>query len=601
MTLSSGDRFSGKLNVLKSGTACVEEGNETISVGPVTCDDGSRVELRYLGERDLDNMDVSYAVCLDQGAIDSASYDEYLDKIIDLLTPEGDPEIGTITYLQVDDVDADGIGYASSGGSRFILGPTAASVNSFVQVEVISNEHAKILDEDNQGKNYDVRFWLLSGQSQQLPIEIDEEYTSAVAKFDGETRICYVKNIPIRVDCDAELGQKVDIEITGFEHDTIVAKDVKLYDEVVRTDNPGDWARIQWLKEAGLDEPPLQSVTSEFIGVDRTYLPEDTEQLKNILTGEAVRLSLAEKAKDSSESYPRAHVTGIKHWIEHKLEPIVGTDDEADETWLRDALDEGTGPTLTFLGDVLKLSEGYYASGPTRVIPTSDSTWILVSGLPTKWFRDHGLQIEFRGLSRAIIHTSEAKIEEIGLSRQTQGEYIGDTPNYDQEYLREFISGSEQSDWQADADWDAYMGRQGFGLSWSDDPLEFRLPSGATVSIWREPVEFGGDEYHLRLETSDSVQGIRLPRKQYKPFCLLIEALDDAPRGVEILQTPNQDTVQLAMTFSPPQPQYRWLVAIGAEWRGFQNNRIQWLIQTTAVDSVVEAFQNLPVEIHDER
>ena len=602
MTLSSGDRFSRELKVLSSGLACVNIDNETISVGPVICDDGTQVELRYLGERDLENMDVSYAICLDQDAIDRASYEEYLDNIIDLLTPEGDPENGTITYLQVDEVDPKGIGYATPGGSRFTLGPTSASEDSFVQVEVITNEHAKILHEDQQGDNYDIRFWLLSKQYQNLPIEINEEYTTAVAEFDGETRICYVKNIPIRVDCGAELGQKVDIEITNFERDTVVGKATKIYSVVVRTNNPGEWARKQWLKEAGVEDPPLQSVTSEFIGVKGTQLPEKTEQLKTILTGEAVRLCLAEKAEDSSEDYPRAHVTGIKHWIEHKLEPLLGTDEDSDIDWFREALDEGTGPTLTFLGDILKLSKGYFASGPTRVIPTNDSTWILVSGLPTKWFREQGLQIEFRGLSRAVIDTTRTELKEIGLRQQSQEEYIGkNTPSYDEDYLTEFIDGSEPRDWQADSDWDAYVGKQGFGLSWGDEPLEVQLPSGSAVSIWREPIEYGGDEYYLRLTDDDSVRGIRLPRSQYKSFCLLLEALNDSPRGVEILQTPTQGTIQLAMTFSPPQPQYRWLVAIGAEWRGFQNNRIQWIIPTTAADSVVQAFEWLPVTINDER
>lgn len=603
MTLSSGDRFTAKLNVMRSGTACVSAGNETISVGPVTCEDGTQVQLKYLGERDLPNMDTSYAICLSQGVINPEAYSKYLNEIIDILTPEGTPEVGSITYLEIEKIDKNGIGYASVGESQLVVGPTTVAEDDFVQVEMVTDSHAKILDPDLQGEDYESRFWILSGQSHKLPISITEEYTTAVAEFNGDTRICYVKNIPIRVkNCDAKLGQKLDVEITGFKQDIVAGTATEIYDEVVRTNNPGHWARMQWLREAGIVDPPLQSVASEFIGIGANYLPEETERLKTALIGESIRLCLADKAEDSVEEYPRAHITGIHHWIRHKLRAIVGTADDSEGDWFREVLDEGDGPTLTFQGDIIKLSQGYYAVGPTRTIPVSDSTAILVSGLPTEHFLQKGLDVELRGLSRAVTNASESKLRDHGLMIQSQEDYIGmDHSEYDKDHLADFITGSELAEWQANAEWESFVGERGFGLSWGDDPLEAQIDSDTDITLWREPVEYGMDEFHIRVVSNGDVAGLRLPQSKYKQFCLLIESIADTPRTVGILDTPNQNTVQLRCTFSPPRAQFRWLTAIGADWRGFENDRIQWVVPEEAVESIIRVFEQLPVNILDDR
>lgn len=603
MTLSSGDRFSAELNVLRKGLASVSYGNETISVGPVACEDGTEVQLKYLGERDLQNMDASYAICLSQDAINRKEYSAYLNKIIDILTPDGTPEIGTVTYVRITNVDADGVGHAADGESELVVGPTTAEIDDFVQVEILTDTHAKILDKELRGDDYEARFWILSGQFDKLPIAVEDEYTTAVAEFDGDIRICYVKNIPIRVaECDAKLGQKLDVEITGFEAGAAIGEVIEVYDEVVRTNNPGHWARMQWLRDAGFDDPPLQTVAADFIGLPEEQMPSDTERLQTALIGEAIRLCLADKADDSAESYPRAHVTGIHHWITHKLAAIVGDSDAEDVDWFREVLDEGDGPTLTFQGDVIKLSQGYYASGPTRVIPVSEGTNILVSGLPTEYFVDKGLDVELRGLSRAIVDATESELQAHDLRIQSQEAYVGQAVSeYNQSYLSDFIEGSELSEWQGGDDWKAFAGSRGFGLAWGDDPLEITVGEDTRVSLWREPVEYGMDEYHLRvIETSEGA-GLRVPRGEFKPFCLVIEAVAASPRTVEILETPDTDAVQLSSNFSPPRAQYRWLAAIGADFRGFENNRIHWIIPPTTVDSVKTVFERLPVEIRDER
>lgn len=603
MTLSSGDRFSGELRIHgKQNTGSVNVDGETISIGPVICEEGERVQLQYLGTREADNTSLSYAVCLSNHAIDQKQYNEYLDKIIDLLTPNGPPDPGTETYVKIDEVSNGGLGYASPGGQRIVLGPVAASEGDFVQVVGVSSTHARIVDEALRGENYNTRFWILSEQYDKLPVDLDDEYTSAIAEYNDGIARCYVKNIPIILpDCDGQIGQKLDVRVAKFENQKIVGEVIELYDEVSRIKNPGHWARMQWLQDAGFEEPTFLRVVSEYIGVPIDQLPEDSDQLKAALISEAIRLCLANKAKESDQPYPRAHITGIQHWVTHKLEPILGASDDKD-SWFRQFLDEKNGPNLSFLGDVIKLSNGYYASGPTRAILIGRKSAILISGVPTKEFLDLDLDVKLRRSSRVVHNTSKSELESHGIVIQSREEYTMDeVGTYDAGFLSEFINSRESTEWQGGNEWEAYGGESGYGWSWRDTPLEVRYAEDQLVSLWREPLKYEGDKYYIRVKNGDTDSEIHVPQRYFKQLCLIIDALSGTPRTIEISSLPDISKIHLAVTFSPPRSQYRWLTAVGSEWREFANNRIHWEIPAGAVDSVIEAFEQLPVQIDDDR
>ena len=605
MTLSSGDRFSGVLSIhgRNNKIGSVNVGGETITVGPVTCEEGERVQLQYLGTRRAENTSTTFAICLSNHAIDKEEYNEYLGQIIDLLTPNGPPSAGTETYVEIDDISDDGIGYASPGGQRIVLGPVAAQEGDFVQVVGVSSTHARVVDEELQGENYNTRFWILSEQYDKLPIAVDDEYTSAIAEYDGETPTCYVKNIPITLPgCDGQIGQKLDVRISHFEDGQIFGEVVELYDEVSRIKNPGHWARMQWLQDAGFEEPTFLRVVSEYIGVPIDQLPEDPDQLKAALISEAIRLCLANKAKESSDPYPRAHITGIRHWVTHKLEPILGETDSDEDDWFRQYLDEKNGPNLSFLGDVLKLSNGYYASGATRAVLIGREIAILISGVPTEEFLDAGLDIRLRGSSRVVHSTSKSELQSHGIPVQSRDDYtLSEVDTYDTDFLSEFIDSRKSTEWQGGNNWEAYGGVSGYGWTWRDTPLEVKDTKDRLVSLWRKPIEYGGDEYYLRVENNDTFSEIHVPQWYFKQLCLIIDAISGAPRTVGISPLPDTSNFHLALTFSPPRSQYRWLTAVGSEWREFANNRIHWEVPFGAVDSVIEAFEQLPVQIDDGR
>jgi len=610
MSLEVGDRFSAKLKVTKTGTGSVKADGKTITVGPVVCDEGTHAHLKYLGERVLDSMTINYAICLTEEAIDS-QYEEYLDQIIDILTPEGPPSPGEITYAKVNRYDDDGVAYANLGDAELCLGPVNAEVDGFVQIEGYSNTHAKVLTDSVKSDSYELQFKLLTEQVDALPVELGKVYQTAVAEFVDERPVAYIKNIPVRLpECDAKLGQKIDVELEDFAGLYAVGDVVEMYDEVSRIDSPGQWARMQWLQESGYREDPLLEFASDFTGVPASALPEDSSPLSTALIGECFRLAMADKAQETTAEFPRAHISGIRHWVIHKLAPILGDPDDETDTGLEDAEDghwfintlrDGQGPTLTFLGDIIELSEGYYTVGPTRAVMSDDGTAVLISGKPTREFTNRGFDVEIRGLSRIIQGTTQDELSDAGIAIQSLSEYTGtaDQPAYDLSYLKKFIAARETQPWAGEDSWLAYAGSGGYGFDWDETAVEVNLSDGRLVSLWKRPIEYEADEYYLQV-TGDAVgevQMVRVPIQYYKRICLLIDDDLGIPRHVEFSTAPGG--IHLRCNFSPTKHQMRWLTAIGGKWRGYRQGYLHWLIEPSAVESVRETFNALPVTIQD--
>lgn len=602
MSLEVGDLFSGKVHLTKKGTGSVKVDNTTVSVGPLTCEEGAHIQLKYIGEREVNGMHLQYAICLTEDAITN-EYEDYLDQIIDLLLSDGLPSTGEVTYARVARFEGE-VAFASLGEYEVCLGPVNSDIDELVQIEGYSNSYAKVLTESARPENYDLQFKILTEQTDELPIKVGDEYSSAVSEFVDGTPVVYVKNIPVKLPgCEANLGQKVDIELDGFNSLYAVGKVLELHDEVSRIDNPGHWARMQWLRESGYGTDPFPKFASDFIGVPANQLPEDDDLIKNALIGEAFRLAFADKAQGSSEEFPRAHISGIRHWVVHKLSTILGDPDkDENEQWFIDTLKEGQGPTLTFLGDVIELSNGYYTAGPTRAVMTSDDEAVLVSGQPTQSFRNRGFEVEVRGLSRVLKNTSEEEIEEAGITLQTVGGYTGTDaqPEYDLSYLQEFISARNLQDWEGDATWTAYSGSSGYGFDWDDTPVEVQLSDGRIVSLWQRPIEFSANEYYLQVSSDgeEAAKMIQVPIQYYKQICLIFDAEIGVSRRVEFGEA--RDGIHLMCNFSPTKSQMRWLTAIGGKWRGYHQGSLHWLLEPSAVESVAETFESLPVTIVDE-
>lgn len=250
----------------------------------------------------------------------------------------------------------------------------------------------------------------------------------------------------------------------------------------------------------------------------------------------------------------------------------------------------------------MKLSNGYYAPGPTRAIKITESEALLVSGRPSSHFLDRGLEIEFKGISRVFSNTSEEDLEAKDILVQSQKTYIDaeNVGNFDYEYLQEFISMRENLEWKPSADWEAYLGNIGYGFNWGDDVFEVTTEDGTLISLWKSPVEFGGDEFWLKLDPADSMTNaemVKIPYKYRRQVCLLLDDISWLTRRVEL--TPMEGGIRLSTKFPPPRPQGRWLNAIGAQWEESKQDKIHWRLDPADKESVEQAFRKLAVNIED--
>lgn len=611
MSLEPGERFTKEIAyVTNSGKATVEDGYDTINIGPVNCEKGRKVRLKYLGKHEELQTDVGFALCLTE-EVQADNYDDYIRRIIDKLIPDRPPEVGEEAYVEIDEIGDRNLGITILGGQRVELGPVRGSVGDMVRVMGVSDTFAKVLTESIRGENYEIRFKILSQQYDDLPVSKGDEVTTTIADMDGDNLIGYVGNIPIQFPSDeAEIAQKIDGRITGFDRDQVIGEITDTYDEVGRIQHANHWARMQWLKNAGFDNDPLRDFAVSFLGADEAQLPDDEARLRDTLIAEALRLAIADKTRDSNGSYPRAHVSGIRHWVVHKLAAVLGepgendTEQEQDDDtdWFKDVLSERTGPTITFHGDILQLSQGYYAPAPTHAVMTSDTEAVLVSGDPSTKFLDSDLDVEFRGISRVITNTSKSDLQAAGIPLQTQREYVGleESPLVTESDLESYIETQPREKWSSEQTWEAYTG---YGFQPDEDPLATTLDSGEHVSFWRVPVEYGTDSYRLKVQDVDTdgdsnAEMIAVPSRYRKHVCLILDALSGLQQGVDL--KPYDGDVLVNCDFAPPRPQMRWLHAIGAEWLETSSRQLQWRIGSEDADSVREVFSELPVSITDE-
>lgn len=602
MSLESGEQFTAEVKtVTRSGIAAVRHGNHLVNIGPVTCEKGERVRLKYLGQKEELGNDVEFAICLNEEVLDSG-YDDYIFGIMDQLILDEPPAQGEKTYAEIDEIGERDLGATILGGERIQIGPVRGEVGDLVRIVGVSDNYAEVLTPHAQGENYETRFKILSKQFNEIPISVEDEVTTTISDVDDGELIGYVGDIPIRFpDTDAEIAQKVDSRITDVDADRFVGEVVKTYDEPGRIEHASHWARMQWLRQAGFADDPLRDFAQDFICHNHAVLPETTDRLRDALIAEAIRLAVADKVGDSDEAHPRAHISGIRHWVTHKLAAVLGDPGEEDaDDWFRDILKERSGPTITFLGDILELSEGYYAPAPTHAVMTTSSDAVLVSGKPTMAFADHDLELEIRGVTRIITETGEAELLDNDIQVQSRSEYVSLDGGrlFTEDDLVSFIANQPKEDWMPEESWEPYTGQQ-WGFQHDGDPLEAELADGSIVSFWHAPVEYGRDVYRLKVQQSsgESSQMIAVSSRYRKHVSLLVDALSGIPQRVELKET--AEGVLVNCDFVPPRHQMRWLHAIGAEWLETSKNQLQWQIRSEESDSVVDLFEPLPVTLTD--
>ncbi|MDL0127916.1 hypothetical protein [Halobacterium salinarum] len=603
MKLEPGEEFTAKVDKINpNGTCTVKYDGKTINIGPVTCDIGRSVRLRYIDGDSVAGTSIHFALCLTD-EVHEDGYDDHVRRHVSSLLPDRPPEEGEQTYIEIDKVDKYGLGIAVAGGDLVELGPVQAQAGDLVHVVGRESGFAELINVRARGKRYQTRFNILRERWEKLPVKEGETFTTTIDDTDGSSLIAYLDGVPIHFPKgSAQIAQKVDGKLTRFHRGRGIGEVTKVYDTIGNIDDPGHDTRMQNLQKAGIGSNPFRSFAQRFIGVSDEELPSNETEIRKAIIGEAIRLGLAEKA-ESGDQYPQAHITAIRHWVVHKLSAVLGdpisNDSESDGVgWFRSALTERSGPTITFLGDVIQLSQGYYAPAPTRVVMISESEAVLISGDPSREFLNSELDLEFRGLTRIITETSMEELKSKGIPLQPKEEYIGlgQAPMTSPATLREYIDQRPQESWEPEEDWAPYTG-QYYGFRTDGKPLVIEEADGTIMSLWRVPVEYGADTYQLKVQADGETNGVTISPKYRKHVSLILDAMAEDPQTVEL--TAYDEGVLVSCDFAPPQAQMRWLYAVGAEWLDTSSYQLQWKITGADADSVQEVFDELPVTIID--
>jgi hypothetical protein len=604
MNLEPGDEFTAEVEeITNRGTYLAKYDGEKINIGPLTCEPGRSVRLRYIGEDSVVGTSIRFALCLTDEVL-AEGYKDHIRSHVSGLLPDQLPQKGEKTYIEIDGIDEYGLGLGVAGDELVKLGPVQAQEGDLVRVVGREPGYAEILNARARGKRYRTRFNILRERWEELPVRKGESFTATIDDTDGSNLISYVDGLPVHFPVDnGRIGQKIEAELIKFHRGRGIGNITKVYDSVGDIEDEDHETRMEQLQQVGFGEKPFRAFATQFIGVSDERLPSNEIGIRDALIGEAIRIGLTEKAESSNDQYPQAHINSIRHWVVHKLAAILGQPDvDSDSTsddvgWFRSALTESRGPTLNFLGDVIQLSQGYYAPAPTRAVMISESEAVLVSGDPSGTFLDSGLEIEFRGLTRILTDINEEKLQSRGIPVQSKDEYIGlgEAPITTPATLHEYIEQRPQESWEPEEDWAPYTG-QYYGFRVNSDPLVIEEADGTKMSLWKVPVEYGADTYRLKVQPSGGeTKAVSVSPKYRKHACLILDSMAEDPQEIKL--TSYEDEVLLSCDFAPPRAQMRWLYAVGAEWLETSSYQLQWRIPDTDADSIREVFSELPVSI----
>lgn len=369
------------------------------------------------------------------------------------------------------------------------------------------------------------------------------------------------------------------------------------------------------------NKPDIKKICSEFLSLPIEKVPSNEGIVKETLIAESIRFALGRNYLDVDRNSP-VHILSLRNWVMRKLRSIIPEIQSNTEGLFEAVLKKGPGPNLEFLGDIIKLSGGYYLPAPARAVQIGNTSWILISGLSTQVFAKEGLNIEILGVGRWLRDVSKSDLESLEIPVQTMESYteIQELKETQKTFLDYMLEHEIPREWVPGPDWEAYIGAKksscyGFDDCWGLQALEVPHSTGI-ISLWREPREWGGFEYWLRIgqhrkqplihkgekngklvwvvdEFDYTV--IHILQRFYKQICLWLDMTSGKPRVVRF--EPLNERYLISMNFSPPASILRWLHATDARWNGYSSSYIQWIIPQETVMRTTNVLKTLEVKI----
>lgn len=334
-----------------------------------------------------------------------------------------------------------------------------------------------------------------------------------------------------------------------------------------------------------IDETEVNKFISKFIGVSEDKLPIKEEQLIDSIASEGVRLSLFQSIDDRNDLKP-IHIMQVKNWAIRKSRSLLNYFGVDAVSKISEVIDSEDRPNMTFVGDIIKLSNGYIVPSLPKYLKIDSEHSLLISGFPTYSFVEISLPIFVNGISRSIISETLSEKQKQNLFELDRNDFLDKTDfeKEPREFLKFLITNNEREKWVPNKYEKGYLGNIGsYGFLFGSNPIKVSLDEGL-LTFWKTEFEYN-NIYRLKLDTKTSIEySITIPNLSFKRVCLAMDNLFTNRRRAILSQ--NKEEVKLTLDFVPPAAEMRLIYALGGIWQTEGHGKYSWIFSSRFLDEV---------------
>jgi hypothetical protein len=372
---------------------------------------------------------------------------------------------------------------------------------------------------------------------------------------------------------------------------------------------------------------------SQLMGVDPSQILSSPDKVNQAILAETIRIAIDNVRSNDVLNATPVHILTIRSWVTRKLRFMMPNLVTGDDEILKNHFEESLSSNLLFIGDIIKLDDGSIIPSPSRAIQLHENRFLLISGLPTKYFTNIGFKVEIVGTIRHLVISDSSTFVKINMPTQQLDSYLARYQRTESVSLNEFLEKCQLFEWRSDNDFEGYVGVQpksslnfdknegSFGFRcWGGTPLEVNHPMGQ-ISIWRNVKDWGAVQYWIRLRRKKRTREIRqemkngrmvnvvydhdnlaalIPNDNFKQFALDLESISGNPRTVEVFLS--QDRAIIETNFFPFVDLFHWICITGGYFAGYAPNHVmKWILPKWALLRASDIIKSYRIIVNQKR
>lgn len=347
-----------------------------------------------------------------------------------------------------------------------------------------------------------------------------------------------------------------------------------------------------------IEDTEVNRFISRFIGLSEDKLPNKEEQLIDSIASEGVRFSLFQLVDDGTELKP-IHIAQVKNWAIRKTRSFLNYFGVDAVSKISEVIDSENRPNMTFLGDIVKLSQGYIIPSLPKFVKIDSVHSLLISGFPTYSLVEIGLPVYVNGISRSILTETFNETQRQYIFELNRDDYL-DKTNFEKEpkeFLEFLISNIDREKWLPNEFESGYLGNTGSNqFIFGRNPIKVGLDEGI-ITFWKTELEHNYI-YRLKLETKTSMEySLTIPNLFFKRVCLAMDSFFANTR--KAILNINKDEVKLTLDFVPPSAEMRLIYALGGVWKTEGHGKYSWIFSSRFLDEVRMIPNELWIKIEE--